>query len=174
VDGVLAAYRKALSAVRLSGPTCFAPVLKACCDAADADVKLTPPGGLSKYTVLLIITDGMIMDMDETIDACVRASRLPVSVIIVGVGAADFSGMVDLDSDKKRMVGRNGAAARDCVQFVAMTDYTGLGSGARLARDVLAEVPAQVTSYFASKGVNPPPPIAPEAAPEHAESALAQ
>jgi hypothetical protein len=61
VEGVLAAYRKALGAVRLSGPTCFAPVLKAACDLAEADVKATPPGGLCKYTVKLIITDGVRM-----------------------------------------------------------------------------------------------------------------
>ena len=62
VDGVLAAYRKALAAVRLSGPTCFAPVLKAACDAADVDVKAAPPDGLPKYTILLIITDGTISE----------------------------------------------------------------------------------------------------------------
>jgi hypothetical protein len=95
----------------------------------------------------------------RAVDTCVRASRLPVSIIIVGVGSADFDAMVALDSDKRRLVGRNGASARDCVQFVAMSEYKGLGSGARLARDVLAEVPAQVTQYYGAKGVPPPPPL---------------
>ncbi len=113
------------------------------------------------------------MDMDETIDACVRASKLPVSIIIVGVGSADFSAMELLDSDKKRLAGRNGASARDCVQFVAMSSYDKqLGSGARLARDVLAEVPLQVTQYYAAKGMKPPPPLV-VATQEHDESALA-
>lgn len=144
IDGVLTAYRKALSVVRLSGPTCFAPVLKAACDIAEANMNSTPPKGLSKYIVMLIITDGTIMDMDETIDACVRASRLPMSVVIAGVGSADFTAMHALDSDDRRLAGRNGAALRDAVNFVSLKDYKGLGSGARLACDILREIPLQV------------------------------
>ena len=38
----------------------------------------------------MILTDGLINDMDETIDALVEASYLPISVIIIGVGYGDF------------------------------------------------------------------------------------
>ncbi len=55
VAGVLAAYRQALSTVTLDGPTCFAPVIKACADAAQASLSAPGPG---KYFVLLLITDG--------------------------------------------------------------------------------------------------------------------
>lgn len=48
----------------------------------------------SNYFVLLIITDGAITDMNQTIEAIYRASALPMSIIIVGVGDADFSGMI--------------------------------------------------------------------------------
>jgi hypothetical protein len=168
IDGVITAYRKALSVVRLSGPTCFAPVLKAACDIAEAGVAATPKGGLSKYVVFLIITDGTIMDMDETIDACVRASRLPMSVVIAGVGSADFTAMHALDSDDRRLAGRNGKAMRDAVNFVPLKDYKGLASGARLARDILQEIPLQVTQYFAFKGIPPPPPVG-KAAPAAAD-----
>ena len=44
------------------------------------------------YFVLLILTDGIITDLDLTIAAIVKASNLPMSVIIVGVGNEDFSG----------------------------------------------------------------------------------
>ena len=40
--------------------------------------------------MLLLLTDGVLSDMPDTIDALVRASKLPMSVIIVGVGQADF------------------------------------------------------------------------------------
>ena len=46
-----------------------------------------------EYTVLLILTDGIINDMGATIDSLVTASRLPLSVIIVGVGDAAFDQM---------------------------------------------------------------------------------
>ena len=46
----------------------------------------------SNYFVLLIITDGVITDMPQTVQAIISASSLPMSIIIVGVGDADFSG----------------------------------------------------------------------------------
>ena len=38
--------------------------------------------------------------MQKTIDEVVRGSRLPLSIIIVGVGSADFSAMDQLDADE--------------------------------------------------------------------------
>ena len=36
----------------------------------------------------------MITDMNDTIDRIVKGSSLPLSIVIVGVGGADFSAMV--------------------------------------------------------------------------------
>ena len=36
----------------------------------------------------------MITDMEKTVDRIVKASSLPLSIVIVGVGSADFSAMV--------------------------------------------------------------------------------
>ena len=52
--------------------------------------------------MLLLLTDGVLSDMSETIDAVVRASHYPLSIIIVGVGAADFTDMNTLDCDDGR------------------------------------------------------------------------
>ena len=52
------------------------------------------------YFILLILTDGVITDMDQTKQAVVAASGLPMSIIIVGVGEADFKMMEELDSDE--------------------------------------------------------------------------
>lgn len=49
--------------------------------------------------MLLILTDGVINDLQRTIDQIVRGSDLPLSVIIVGVGSADFDQMETLDGD---------------------------------------------------------------------------
>jgi hypothetical protein len=48
---------------------------------------------------LLLITDGIITDMPQTIEQIVQSSTLPTSIIIVGVGQADFSNMESLDGD---------------------------------------------------------------------------
>jgi hypothetical protein len=41
----------------------------------------------------MIITDGAITDMQKTVAEIVDLSSLPCSLIIIGVGTADFSNM---------------------------------------------------------------------------------
>lgn len=48
----------------------------------------------------MIITDGIINDMQKTIDQIVRGSSLPLSIIIVGVGSDEFESMEILDADE--------------------------------------------------------------------------
>ena len=47
-----------------------------------------------------MLTDGELTDMGHTKTAIIRASQLPMSVIIVGVGDADFASMNALDCDE--------------------------------------------------------------------------
>ena len=42
----------------------------------------------------LHLQDGEITDMANTVDRIVAASKLPLSIVIVGVGGADFKNMV--------------------------------------------------------------------------------
>ena len=51
------------------------------------------PTARQKYYVLLMLTDGCIMDMAATLAALVDASGLPLSLLIVGVGGEDFAAM---------------------------------------------------------------------------------
>ena len=85
------------------------------------------PGNLEKpvsdYFVLLILTDGIITDMDKTMEAIVNASGLPFSIIIVGVGDADFSAMDALDSDDRALRANGKTACRDIVQFVPFRQF---------------------------------------------------
>ncbi|VUZ53300.1 unnamed protein product, partial [Hymenolepis diminuta] len=50
--------------------------------------------------------------MPQTKAAVVNASRLPISIIIVGIGAADFSAMEELDGDEIRLTSRGRIAER--------------------------------------------------------------
>ena len=59
-----------------------------------------------KYHLLLILTDGIITDIQATIDQIVRGSSLPLSIVIIGVGGANFSQMNHLDSDDKPLYSR--------------------------------------------------------------------
>ena len=60
-----------------------------------------------KFYVLLLITDGIVNDMAKTIDQIVRGSKLPMAVVIVGVGDADFSNMEQLDGDDEALYSSN-------------------------------------------------------------------
>uniref|UniRef100_A0A7N6ABX8 C2 domain-containing protein n=1 Tax=Anabas testudineus TaxID=64144 RepID=A0A7N6ABX8_ANATE len=167
IDGVMDAYYQSLKSVQLYGPTNFSPVINHVARYA-ASVK-----DGSQYFVLLIITDGVISDMAQTKESIVNASCLPMSIIIVGVGPAEFDAMVELDGDEVRISSRGKYAERDIVQFVPFRDYidrTGnhVLSMARLAKDVLAEIPDQFLSYMRTRGIKPspaPPPYTPPGQP---------
>jgi hypothetical protein len=157
VDGILAAYYHSLNSVQLYGPTNFAPVINHVARFASA----VRDG--SEYFVLLIITDGIITDMPQTKAAIVSASILPMSIIIVGVGNADFNAMDELDGDDVRLSYQGRAAERDIVQFVPFRNFLGGGgsmhvSQAFLAKEVLAEIPDQIISYMKRYNIKPRPP----------------
>lgn len=69
------------------------------------------------------------MDMSQTKAAIVDLSRLPCSIIIVGVGNADFSSMDELDGDGELLRDDgNRVCARDIVQFVPFNEAIRLGN----------------------------------------------
>ena len=96
LEGILEAYQNSLKHTQLYGPTHFNEILKIVNDMAE---QLNVSQNNQKYQILMIITDGIINDMVKTIDEIVRGSELPLSIIIVGVGEADFSSMDVLDAD---------------------------------------------------------------------------
>lgn len=152
VDGIMAAYHQALRNVQLYGPTYFSEVIRATIGLAEYDAANSPA---QRYYVLLIITDGVINDMQNTISAIVSASNLPISIVIVGVGNDDFSPMNVLDGDGKLLRSSNGAtASRDIVQFVPFRKFSNAPEQ-DLSREVLAEIPAQLEQYFRGRNIRP-------------------
>ncbi|XP_062398204.1 copine-9-like [Sardina pilchardus] len=156
IEGVLEAYFESLRTAQLYGPTNFAPIINLVAQMAAHEMDG------SQYFVLLIITDGVISDMVQTKEAVVNAASLPMSIIIVGVGPAEFDAMEELDGDEVRVSSRGRFAERDIVQFVPFRDYIDRSgnqvlSMARLAKDVLAEIPDQLLSFMKSRGIEPRP-----------------
>uniref|UniRef100_A0A672M5C4 Copine family member 9 n=1 Tax=Sinocyclocheilus grahami TaxID=75366 RepID=A0A672M5C4_SINGR len=165
IEGVLEAYYDCLRKVQLYGPTNFAPVIN---QVAQCASEVTDG---SQYFVLLVITDGVISDMVQTREAVVTAASLPMSIIIVGVGPAEFDAMEELDGDEVRVSSRGRVAERDIVQFVPFRDYIDRSgnqvlSMARLAKDVLAEIPDQLLSFMKSRGIEPRPALSPSPTPQ--------
>ena len=159
VDGIMQAYHDCLGNVALSGPTLFSPLIETCAGIAAAAAVSQER---QKYFVLLIITDGAINDLDQSIASVVRASGLPLSIIICGVGTADFSSMVALDGDGGMLRSGPSTASRDIVQFVPFREFLAKGPVA-LAQETLKEVPGQFLQYMKQRSIVPnaaslPPP----------------
>lgn len=154
IEGVIQAYKQALNKVQLYGPTKFAEIIKLVNDFAEF-VKVRQ--SKQSYFILMIITDGIINDMQETIDEIVRGTSLPLSIIIVGVGEADFEAMDVLDADDEPLYSRKlkKKMERDIVQFVPFREFK--DNPTRLARETLEEVPGQLVSFMESKGIVPNP-----------------
>ncbi|KAM4111298.1 hypothetical protein ACJW30_05G056900 [Castanea mollissima] len=155
VEGILAAYARALHNVALAGPTLFGPVINTAAQIAGQSISYNR----NKYFVLLIITDGVITDLQETKDALVKASDLPLSILIVGVGGADFREMEVLDADNgRRLESSTGrVATRDIVQFVPMREvHSGQIS---VVQALLEELPGQFLTYMRSRDINLPGPL---------------
>jgi hypothetical protein len=154
LENLMKIYRIAAKGTELWGPTFFAPVLTM--QKYFIDFNKDYP----MYHVLLILTDGNIHDMRETIDLIVECSFEPLSVIIIGIGDdSDFAAMDILDADDVQLInGVGGPAQRDIVNFVKFNgvkrDYAQRAGidiadvdindgefGDMLSEEVLAEVP---------------------------------
>ncbi|KAK8893481.1 hypothetical protein M9Y10_021903 [Tritrichomonas musculus] len=107
------------------------------------------------YTILMILTDGIINDMRETTDAIVDATDAPLSIIIVGIGDTNFDAMDELDADDVPLRSSRGKVmSRDIVQFVPFRKFL-QNKGFGLAEEVLAEVPRQVDEFCSTHGLTP-------------------
>lgn len=73
---------------KMSGPTSFAPII----NKAIEIVQQT-----REYHILLIICDGAVTNEQETIDAIVRASKFPISIVCIGVGKGPWDLMEEFD-----------------------------------------------------------------------------
>lgn len=99
------------------------------------------------YTILLILTAGNIENVKETKQQLIDASSDPLSVVIVGIGEADFKSMTFLDEHDP-----NSEEGRDITKFVRFNDYKSFNA---LTEAVLDEIPDQLVDYFFDKGILP-------------------
>ena len=140
ISGVLKEYRKCLENITLSEPTKLSPVFKHIFSSKNIDKQ-----NIIDYKILMILTDGFISDMEETIEEIKKCVSLPVSIIIIGIGFSDFTKMVKLDDDIE--------TDRDIVKFVPFNKYK--GNPSLLAQQVLEEIPKQIVGFYKQNKKNP-------------------
>lgn len=148
VEGLIHAYKATLNRIQLFGPTMFSEVLRTVNVFVSRRTEAAFKAGNTTlaYTVLLILTDGAISDYNATLDELIRLSRLPLSVVIIGIGNEDFGRMKSLDSSKGILRRGTDLAAREFIQFVPYQEFQ--GNLSHLAEKVLGGIPDQVISYI--------------------------
>ncbi|GLU11357.1 hypothetical protein SLE2022_281120 [Rubroshorea leprosula] len=118
-EEVLGRYREIVPHLNLAGPTSFAPIIEMAMNIVEQSV--------GQYHVLLIIADGQVtrsVDTEcgqlspqeqKTVDAIVQASKLPLSIVLVGVGDGPWDTMKEFDDNIP-------SRAFDNFQFVNFTE----------------------------------------------------
>ncbi|PIN02874.1 hypothetical protein CDL12_24605 [Handroanthus impetiginosus] len=144
-EEALSRYRDIVPNVRLAGPTSFAPIIETAIGIVNQS------GG--QYHVLLIIADGQVTrsvdtgtgqlspQVENTINAIVKASEYPLSTIVVGVGDGPWEMMQQFDDNIP-------ARAFDNIQFVNFTEIMSRNlplpqKEAEFALAALMEIPLQ-------------------------------
>ncbi len=139
MQGVMEAYKHALTNIELSGPTNFAPIIRKLTTLKRTEISQ----GTIQFDIVTILTDGEISDMRDTINAIVDASDLPMVFLIVGIGNGQFVNMKYLDADGTVLQASSGKKAlRDNVQFVKFNDY--IDNPLKFSEEALAEIPTQL------------------------------
>ena len=149
INNVLRAYHDCIqqNKITFSTNSQFAPLIKKV-------ISRINQRDIFEYHILLILTSGIIDDLQQTIDILIEASLLPLSVIIVGIGNSDFKKMEILDGDEIPLTSSTRKKRiRDLVQFVPFSKYQ--NNAEKLSMEVLAEIPRQIVEYYQLKNLNP-------------------
>jgi len=85
---VLQRYERIVKTVNFSGPTNFAPIIR----QATELVRRT-----QEYHILLLIADGQVDEVQDTVNAVVEASHYALSIIMIGVGDGPWGLMEEFD-----------------------------------------------------------------------------
>lgn len=93
LQGAVMRYRQIAPYIQLSGPTSFAPIVR--------QAMRTVVENENEYHILLIIADGQVTPScyQETVDAIVMASHLPLSIVMIGVGDGPWDDMEKFDDE---------------------------------------------------------------------------
>jgi len=146
IENIISKYKETVNDVVFSGGTYFAPVIKEFKRRAEQNNN----NYNFNYNISIIISDGYLQDIDETIDSIVEASILPISFIIIGVGDNANSDMKILNGENGKLISSKGVILnKDIIQYVHFNDYA--NDLTKLTEAVLKYIPDQISNYYKDK-----------------------
>jgi hypothetical protein len=93
LQGILHTYIESMKYMKFSEPNLMCPIITSVYNQLSSTANECTQSH-QKYSVLILITCGVVNDLQQTIDVIVdAAATVPLSIIIIGVGNADFTGM---------------------------------------------------------------------------------
>lgn len=144
LDEIISAYKDCSNKIKRSKESKFSPVIY-----EGRNIANSQSANSRIYSVLVILTEGNICDMKDTINAISEASKSPLSIVIIGIGSGNFNKISILDGDEENIL--NGFYLKDIVQFVKFSDINKRGK-CIFEEQVLEEIPQQIHRYYASNG----------------------
>ena len=149
INNVLLEYRKCLNFLKHYGPTKLFPILSKSINEIKRNInyfKVNNNNIIREYNILMILTDGEIDDMEDSIEAIIYMSSLPISIVIIGIGNKNFDFLHCLDADDCPLIDKKGnIMKRDIVQFVPYNEYA--DNSEKLVEELLKEIPNQILDY---------------------------
>ena len=141
VENIIKEYKNAVNAVYFSGGTYFSPVINS------INEKINSSNKSLNYNILMIISDGEVHDINTIIDRIIESSKLPLSIIIIGVGSDVTNDMKKLNGEDGKLIDSKGEALeKDIVQYVHFNDYN--ENIEKLTQEVFRYIPQQIKDYF--------------------------
>ena len=178
-QGLMNTYRNALKKVQLAHPRCFAEIINNVRTKANQRFQ-----ALHRYGVLLLITCGEMVDVDETLKELNEARKNGIHIYIVGVGNAEFQKLEKIcrgenpNTDEKKdeeLAATSGAARRKLAakqaaeeekkendkgqrNNITFLNYKSSATDELFKVEVtkiLAELPNEITSYCKQSNFTP-------------------
>lgn len=147
-QGALDAYRTVFeSDLIMSGPTEINSVLNAAAVRSKQHYSASTSVAGMRYCILLILTDGIVHNLQSTRELVrkYRELQLPLSVVVVGIGRADFT--------EFHAWNRAPPEARGRFRFVEFRQHQ--YEPEELSREALLNVPHETVDYFLARNVLP-------------------
>lgn len=149
-DEMLSHYESTLKTVRLALPVNYQKVIKFVCDLAQMEFGTCEcVTQIRNYYVLVLLMAGVIDDFEEAVNEVLRAKDIPVSVVIVKVGAQD-------EQDCYNMMSKTYEANSE-RQFISLVELDKYKLSKKVitnhfAYEIIRQVPNQIEKFYELQG----------------------